>query len=459
MESTNSERIKNQTEKTWHELLRNVGIILKLKKSTEMLNQQFDDSFTVFSALGFEEKELKHCQIIYALINPKGRHGMGDAFLRLFFEIVMTEKYESATVNSEYSFRSDNNNSGRIDLYISTPNSCYPIEVKINANDQETQIYRYHKFAKDSNKNKFTVFYLTLNGKQPSSKSTNGMTDEDLNSIKCISFRKEILSWLRNCAELAYQRKKISIYGAIHQYATLIEKLTIKQQVQEDDFMNSITEVMALSEQYFEAAKFIAENFKKVQPQKMNDLLKKIEKKIETHLINKIPNFNPQYVSSSEKFYSDKTNYVQLKFELSPLRNDISLKLIFEIVKNGDDRFYYGVVPEFADFFTDGKYDGEKHCKLIQERKNDIAGIFNNDNWQQYVRCIPKGSFWVWRKCLPSKEEQPNFIECDENYLKLYNPDDYEKFLNKIFAEIDDNLQYILKCGVPKDLPNNIEKL
>ena len=208
MESTNSERIKNQTEKTWHELLRNVGIILKLKKSTEMLNQQFDDSFTVFSALGFEEKELKHCQIIYALINPKGRHGMGDAFLRLFFEIVMTEKYESATVKSEYSFRSDNNNSGRIDLYISTPNSCYPIEVKINAYDQETQIYRYHKFAKDSNKNKFTVFYLTLNGKQPSSKSTNGMTDEDLNSIKCISFRKEILSWLRNCAELAYQRKK-----------------------------------------------------------------------------------------------------------------------------------------------------------------------------------------------------------------------------------------------------------
>jgi hypothetical protein len=76
-----------------------------------------------------------------------------------------------------------------------------------------------------------------------------------------------------------------------------------------------------------------------------------------------------------------------------------------------------------------------------------------------HVRCIPKGSFWVWRKCLPSKEEQPNFIECDENYLKLYNPDDYEKFLNKIFAEIGDNLQYILKCGVPKGLPNNIEKL
>ena len=43
--------------------------------------------------------------------------------------------------------------------------------------------------------------------------------------------------------------------------------------------------------------------------------------------------------------------------------------------------------------------------------------------------------------------------------FKTLQSDYYEKFLNKIFAEIDDNLQYILKCGVPKDLPNNIEKL
>ncbi len=452
MESANNELIKDQAEKIWHQLLKNVGIILKLKKNTQSLNRQFDDSFTVFSALGFEEKELKHCQIIYSLLNPKGKHGFGDAFLREFFKIVMdNEKYESATVKSEYDIRSEDN-SGRIDLYIKTANACYPIEVKINADDQETQIYRYHKFAKESNKNKFTVFYLTLNGKPPKPKSINGMTDEDLNSVKCISFRKDILSWLRICAELAYQARKISIYGAIRQYTTLIEKLTIKQQemeAQEDVFMNSIIEVMALSDQYFEAAKFIAENFKKVQPQKMNSLLENIKK----HLTKKGLDFD-QKVSSSEDFYLGKNHYVQLKFKLGSLCDDISLKLIFEIVKNGNERFYYGVVPEFANFFTDGKYDPKKHCELIQERKNDIASIFNNDDWQQYVRCMTKGSFWIWWKCLPSKEEQPNFIECDENYLKLYNTDDYEHFLNKIFAEIDYNLQHILKYGIPKDLSN-----
>ena len=102
MKSTNNELIKNQcqVEKTWHQLLKNVGIILNLKKNTQSLNQQFDDGFTVFSALGFEEKELKHCQIIYSLLNPEGKHGLGDAFLREFFKTVMDNEYESATVKS-----------------------------------------------------------------------------------------------------------------------------------------------------------------------------------------------------------------------------------------------------------------------------------------------------------------------------------------------------------------------
>lgn len=451
MKSMKNQLIKdqNQTEKTWHELLRNVGIILKLKKSTEILNQQFDDSFTVFSALGFEEKELKHCQIIYALINPEGRHGMGDAFLRLFFEIVMNEKYESATVKSEYDIRSDNN-WGRIDLYISTQNSCYPIEVKINANDQEKQIYRYHKFAKDSNKNKFTVFYLTLNGKPPSSKSTNGMTDKDLNSLKCISFSNEILSWLKNCAELAYQYKKISIYGAIRQYYTLIEKLTIKQQemeVQENFFMNSIAEVMALSGEYIGAAKAIADNFKKVQSEKIQDIFDRIK----IHLADKLAG---EYdVSNINNFCNGDGGYPQVKFKFKP-SDDITLTLIFEISDDENERFYYGVVPEFTQFYSEENYDDKEHRKLIQERKNDIINILNNDNWQQYARCIPKTAIWVWWKFLPSKDEQPNFIECDDNYLQLYNPTTYENFLKKIFDEIDDNLQHILEFGVPKDLSN-----
>ncbi|MBQ4489325.1 MAG: PD-(D/E)XK nuclease family protein [Ruminobacter sp.] len=452
MECTNNELINNQSqaEKTWHQLLKNVGIILNLKKNTESLNQQFDDSFTVFSALGFEEKELKHCQIIYSLLNPEGKHGLGDVFLREFFKTVMdNEEYESATVKSEYDIKSEDN-SGRIDLYIKTANACYPIEVKINADDQETQIYRYYKFAKDSNKNKFIVFYLTLNRTKPKPKSTKGMTDEDLNKVKCITFKEKILPWLRICAELAYKNRKISIYGAIHQYITLIEKLTIKQEEkehQEDTFMNSITEVMALSGEYVGAAKAIADNFKKVQSTKVQDIFDRIKSHVATKL-------DGEYSTSQiENFYSGDGGYPQLKFKFKT-SDSIILTLIFEIADDESEHFYYGVVPEFLQFYSGEKYDDKKHCKLIQERKDDIISIFDNDNWQQYVQCIPKAAMWVWWKFLPSKEEQPDFMECNDNYLKLYNPNDYELFLNKIFAEIDGNLQHILKCGVSKDLSN-----
>ncbi len=450
MEGTNNKSIKNQAEKTWHQLLKNIGIILNLKNNSTLINKQFDDSFTVFSALGFEEKELKHCQIIYSLLNPNGKHGLGDAFLRYFFKIVMKEEYETADVMYEYDIRSENNE-GRIDLYIKTKNASYPIEVKINADDQETQIYRYHKFAKDSNKNRFIVFYLTLNGKQPKPKSTYGMTDEDFENLKCISFRKDILSWLRTCAELAYQSKKISIYGAIRQYTTLIEKLTITQQEAEDQegiFMRSIADVMALSGEYIGAAKAIADNFKNVQSTKMQDIFDRIKSYVKDQLEGE---YSPSQI---ENFYhSDRNNYAQLKFKFKT-SNDIILTLIFEISNNENGRFYYGVVPEFLQFYSGEKYDWKKHRKLIQERKNEIIDQFNNDNWRQYVERIPKEAMWVWWKFLPAKEEQPDFVNCDDNYLKLYNPDDYEIFLNTIFVELDNNLQHIIKHGVPKDLSN-----
>lgn len=454
MESVNNKLIKDQAEKTWHQLLKNVGIILKLKKNTEALDKQFDDNFTVFSALGFEEKELKHCQIIYSLLNPEGKHGMGDIFLRQFFITVMdNEKYESATVKSEYDIRSEDN-SGRIDLYIKNENACYPIEVKINADDQETQIYRYHKFAKDSNKNKFTIFYLTLNGKKPKAKSTKDMTDEDLNDVKCISFKEEILPWLRICAELAYKAKKISIYGAIHQYITLIEKLTIKQEEkehQEDIFMNSITEVMALSGEYFNAAKKIAENFDAVQPNKMKDILQKIQNHMQkTHHLNGV--FEQEEI---DEYYSggvriQKNATVSLEFRLDTYAEaKVSLNLVFEICgdADSDDQFYYGVVIKNAN--TD-EYDAD----FVQDMKQDIANIFNNQNWKDLAAAIPEDKCWVWWKNLPSKSEEPNFRKCDDNYLKLYNPADYEQIMNEIFKEIDTNLEFIRNNGVPPKLLN-----
>ncbi len=215
--------------------------------------------------------------------------------------------------------------------------------------------------------------------------------------------------------------------------------------------MNATTDVIALSKENFEAAKAIAENFKEVQTKKMRELLESIR----NHLIQNIKKQSnitfdfDQYVSSTEKFYLGKTDYIQLKFKLGLTYDDISLKLIFEILKKGNERFYYGVVPEFKDFFTNGKYDGTKHLNLIQQNKNALKSIFNNESWNKCIDTMPKNSFWVWKRYLPSKYEQPDFIECDDNYLKLYDSADYDQFLKKIYSELDNNMQSILEKGIP----------
>lgn len=432
-----------------HGLLRNVGIILKVRRDSEEFKQNFDDSFTVFSALNIENLELKHCQIISELLNPCGKHGMGSIFLKSFFKIVLDKEKEVADnviprVYTEYVIK-NKSSGGRMDLYIETATAYYPIEVKIWADDQDCQLSRYYQYVKNKSDNNFVIYYLTLDGHKPSEKSIKGLNKQDLKNVKRRSFEEHILPWLKNCAELSYRSP--NVYGAIHQYITLVEKLTLKhkeEKLQEDLLMNSIENVISLSGEYFNAAKKIAENFDAVQPNKMKDIFQKIQ----NHMFERYHLDGKYNLDEIKNYYfggirAQKDNHPSLEFRLGTY-DKISLNIIFEIcgIADASDQFYYGVVIKNAN--TD-KYDSD----FVQNMKQDIANIFNNENWKNLVEAVPDGSCWVWWKNLPSKSEEPNFRKCDDNYLKLYNPADYERIMNEIFKEIDTNLEFIKKNGVP----------
>lgn len=47
------------------------------------------ENYNLFSILRIEGSELKHSALIANLLDPKGSHGCGDAFLRAFFEIAL----------------------------------------------------------------------------------------------------------------------------------------------------------------------------------------------------------------------------------------------------------------------------------------------------------------------------------------------------------------------------------
>ena len=132
---------------------------------------------------------------------------------------------------------------------------------------------------------------------------------------------------------------------------------------------------------------------------------------------------------------------------------DIVLNLCFEIsIKPDDPGFYYGIVIDFLSDNSSDKTIDEGVAEIIQERKKDIKKIFEDQHWKSYVDGIPEDHVWVWWKRLPSKSEEPDFIACDRNYEKLFDPQYYETILGKIFKEVDSNFESIRSRGMPNDL-------
>lgn len=70
-----------------------------LLNQVTLINKKYDDiafitgeRFNIFQILGLSTSEVRlHSAFIAELLNPKGTHGLGDVFLRLFIELLSVE--------------------------------------------------------------------------------------------------------------------------------------------------------------------------------------------------------------------------------------------------------------------------------------------------------------------------------------------------------------------------------
>ena len=194
---------------------------------TEALARATGEHFNVFDILGIGHYEVKtHSPMLGELLNPKGRHGQGAIFLRLFRELILDNfgvtdfDVESKTVKLDLEYPIGpvtKDSGGRIDIVVQDgKGSAIFIENKIYAEDQPNQLMRYRKHDPKAH-----LFYLTLRGENPS-----GLSEAELKDIKCkcISYGCHIRDWLNACRKeavcLPHVRETIS------QYVHLIEKLT-----------------------------------------------------------------------------------------------------------------------------------------------------------------------------------------------------------------------------------------
>ena len=196
-----------------------LGQVRLLSEKYDALAAANGENFNVFKLLGMETDEVRtHSAILADLLDPRGSHGQGVAFARLFSPLsdLSDDELKSARVGAEVAVGGDS----RLDILIETNQWCIVIENKIYAADQERQLERYHEFASSRNK-KFAVYYLTLGGDPPSKWSLGGLAEE---RVTPISYREVVHDWLEACI------KEVALVPHVreilNQYRVVVAKLT-----------------------------------------------------------------------------------------------------------------------------------------------------------------------------------------------------------------------------------------
>ena len=208
-----------------------VASICALEQAQQEERNRKGENYNLFSILSIERYELKHSALIANLLDPKGSHGCGDAFLRAFFKIALkgtAYPFESSTPldsrTEHYTGPISGDTGGRIDILVKSSHYGLIIENKIYAGDQDKQLIRYDNYGKEIfGADGYLLVYLTLYGYDASKESTATKSAEEVGYLR-LSYAEDILRWLDQCARLAYDKPLVR--ESLNQYIRTIKQLT-----------------------------------------------------------------------------------------------------------------------------------------------------------------------------------------------------------------------------------------
>ena len=227
------------TELDIQQFFQEVASICALEQAQQEERNRKGENYNLFSILNIERYELKHSALIANLLDPKGSHGCGDAFLRAFFEIALkgtAYPFESSTPldsrTEHYTGPIAGDTGGRIDILVKSSHYGLIIENKIYAGDQDKQLIRYDNYGKEIfGADGYLLVYLTLYGYDASKESTATKSAEEVGYLR-LSYAEDILRWLEQCVRLA--DNKPLVRESLNQYIRTIKQLTYQDMNQED---------------------------------------------------------------------------------------------------------------------------------------------------------------------------------------------------------------------------------
>ena len=217
------------------------------------------DQFNIFSAMFDSSDEVNlHSHFIYSLLSFKT--GNEYRYLNAFRQIVKSKfeyNIDSLEIHKELH---------DIDILLidKSTKKAVIVENKIYASDSnhesEGQLEKYYRIVAEEERipeDNIEVFYLTLDGHEPSAESvsTSKRYPKLCEKVQCVSYPNEIKSWLRECMRFVYD--KPFQRESILQYIKLINDMTNDVDIEE---RIEIKKLIGESKSNLESAKLLIDN-------------------------------------------------------------------------------------------------------------------------------------------------------------------------------------------------------
>lgn len=374
-------------------LLNTVSVI---SKKYEDIAKITGEKFNIFSVMNMESNErYTHSAVIGELLNPKGSHGQGNIYLKLFFSQIKCLRtfrefdFDNANVileehigliDEEYS------KGGFIDIVIKdNVDNVILIENKIHAVDQKNQLIRYKNYYKNS-----ILLYLNLFGQEPSKESSGNLEKEK--DFYIINYQDDILNWLDKCQKESVDQPIIR--ETIKQYINLTKRLT--NQTTNDAMSEEIIKVIC---------KYPAESFE---------------------IANNISSYKTQqYILFMEniKNYAEKND---IEINDSWMNNDKEYGLFLKPKKWIDNQISICVIFEKSNYR--GLFYGVSYEKITEQNKTELREKFARNGFKE-------NPWWIWKYVKDSYWEDNSEVW-----------EDVSKGLNsKVFNEIIIGINEIIK--------------
>ncbi len=399
--------------------------IKKLLTEVSVLSDKNDKSkkakgtdFNIFEVLSVQTDEVKICRVLHELLNPKGSHGKGDLYLKYFIVDVLKIQnftYNDVVVHREYLL----SNLRRIDIVIENGTYFIPIEVKINAEDQEAQCYDYYQVAKNSN-----VYYLTKYGYSPTDFSAKGLTynGSGYDEVTEISFERDILDWLVKCLNHNETQKSIAVKVAIEQLTETVRKIT--NQEFKEKYMD-IEKLIISSPENIKSAFEIENSLKLSKINLLNKVFMTLEKKLKEKGMQKIDLWDYDG-SRINNFYDGNSKRPGLSYLIEKdIKPNINLVFRIEI----DENIYCGFCTPLHN---------ERKGKQIDDVKDLITVSPRFDDW------------WIYSEYLPIDGVEnsinfryPNIDEKGNSYFGLYDTVKFDLFIDTCMVRIEEILKFV----------------